>query len=357
VSLPSRRADLDGLATYSSVQPGPVPIVVRASSNEAPGPVDPAITAEIARAVSDGGRYPAIGGQELIDRLAVELGLPAAMIAVGDGSLSLLDRALLAHLRPGDEVVMAWRSYEAYPMSVQIAGGVAVQVALDANGGHDLEAMLASVTDRTRVIIVCNPNNPTGTVVPWPDLLAFLDRLSTDVLVVLDEAYTEYDDRPRDQGAELDSLADRGNVMVLRTFSKAHGLAGLRVGYLISSGAITAGVRSVLPPFPVSCAAVAAGIAALDHPDALRRRVQETRGQRETVTDLLAAHGLKIPGSRANFVWVPLAGRTMELAETCRAHGLGVRPFPGEGVRITVGDSRLPALLAEVLGEWDNPAR
>lgn len=357
MSLPSRRADLDGLAIYSSVQPGPVPIVVRASSNEAPGPVDKAIAAAVAAAVSDGGRYPAIGGQDMVDRLSSELELPACHIAVGDGSLSLLDRTLLAFLRPGDEVVMAWRSYEAYPMSVQIAGGVAVQVALDADGGHDLESMLAAVTDRTRVVIVCNPNNPTGTVVPWPDLVAFLDRLPTDVLVVIDEAYTEYDDRPRPEGAGLVDLVARGNVMVLRTFSKAYGLAGLRVGYLISSPAITAGIRSVLPPFPVSSAGVAAAIAALNGVDVLRRRVDETRRERAVTTYLLADHGLKVPVSRANFVWVPLADRALDFADLCGAHGLGVRPFAGEGVRITVGDPRLAVLLAGVLSEWDSPAR
>ncbi len=336
--------------------PGPVPIVVRASSNEAPGPVDPAIAAAVAAAVSDGGRYPTIGGQELINRLALSLGLPASHIAVGDGSLSLLDRTLLAFLRPSDEVVMAWRSYEAYPMSVQIAGGICVPVALDAHGGHDLDAMVHSVTDRTRVVIVCNPNNPTGTVVPWPDLLALLDRLPIDVLVVLDEAYTEYDDRARPEGAGLEALLARGNVMVLRTFSKAFGLAGLRVGYLISSPAITASVRSVLPPFPVSSAGVAAGIAALDHSDVMRRRVDDTRRERTTVTELLTSHGLKVPASRTNFVWVPLAARSTAFAELCRAHGLGVRPFAGEGVRVTVGDPRVAVLLSEVLAEWDVPS-
>ena len=330
-----------------------MPILVRASSNEAPGPLDPAIAASVAQSLVDAGRYPLLGGQDLIDRLADELDLPAATVAVGDGSLSLLDRTLWAFLQPGDEVVMAWRSYEAYPMSVQVAGGRPVQVPLDFEGRHDLAAMLSAVTERTRVVIVCNPNNPTGTTVEWARLVAFLDAIPKDILVVLDEAYTEYDDHSRDPRADLSALAARGNVLVLRTFSKAYGLAGLRVGYLVSSPDVVAAVRSVLAPFPVSIAGISAAIAALEHRDVMHRRVEHTRVQRDAIIHVLGEHGLRTPESRSNFVWLPLAERSRGFGALCLANGLAVRPFPGEGVRVTVGEPRLPDLLERILRSWD----
>ncbi|GAA4105412.1 aminotransferase class I/II-fold pyridoxal phosphate-dependent enzyme [Nocardioides kongjuensis] len=179
-------------------------------------------------------RYPLIGGADLSAALAASLGVPDAAVAVADGALPLLDRLLLAYLRPGDEVVMAWRSYEAYPLSVQVAGGRSVQVPLTDSGAHDLAAMAAAIGPSTRVAIVCNPNNPTGTVVPWSALSDFLDAVPPDVLVVLDEAYTEYDARSRPASMSVPELARRGNVVVLRTLLQgararrpARGLPGL----------------------------------------------------------------------------------------------------------------------------------
>ncbi|KAB2813279.1 aminotransferase class I/II-fold pyridoxal phosphate-dependent enzyme [Pimelobacter simplex] len=349
---PVPRPELTGLAAYSSVAPGPVPVRVRASSNEAPGGLaGPVLDAAVA-AVGGASRYPLIGGGDLAAALASSLGVAADAVAVADGALPLLDRLLLAYVRPGDEVVMAWRSYEAYPLSVQVAGGRPVGVPLTADGAHDLPAMAAAVGPATRIVLVCNPNNPTGTVVPWDALVSFVDALPRDVLVVLDEAYTEYDERPRPDDAALAALADRGNVVVLRTFSKAHGLAGLRAGYLVASSAVAGAVRAVLPPFPVSSVAVAAALASLAHPDVLADRVAGTRVERSRVHALLAARGLPALPSSANFVWLPLADRAAGFADLCRAHGLLVRPFAGEGVRITVGDPHLRAVLGEVLDVW-----
>jgi histidinol-phosphate aminotransferase len=349
---PVARPELAGLAAYSSVAAGPVTVRVRASSNEAPGGlVGPVLEAALA-AVAGGSRYPLIGGADLIGSLASSLGVAEASVAVADGALPLLDRVLMAYLRPGDEVVMAWRSYEAYPLSVQIAGGRSVRVPLTSAGAHDLAAMAAAVGPATRMVIVCNPNNPTGTVVGWPELVDFVDALPRDVLVVLDEAYTEYDDRPRPAAASLAALAERGNVVVLRTFSKAHGLAGLRAGYLVAAPPVAETVRSVLPPFPVSSVAVAAACASLAHPSVLASRVAATCEERSRVVALLAARGLTGPTSYANFVWLPLGERSLEFAELCREHGLLVRPFAGEGVRITVGEPDLRAVLAEVLAAW-----
>lgn len=349
---PLPRPELAGLAAYSSVAAGAVPVRVRASSNEAPGglvgPVLEAATAALAGST----RYPAIGGTELASAVAAALGIGTESVAVADGALSLLDRILLAYLRPGDEVVMAWRSYEAYPLSAQITGGRAVRVPL-VDGRHDLAAMAAAIGSATRVVLVCNPNNPTGTTVPWPDLLAFLDAVPRDVLVVLDEAYTEYDERPRPAEASLPALLARGNVVVLRTFSKAHGLAGLRAGCLLADPGVAATVRSVLPPFPVSTVAAAAAAASLAHPEVLAARVAATRDERARVVALLAAYGIECPASHANFVWLPLGDRSLDFAELCRSHGLLVRPFAGEGVRITVGEPELCSVLGEVLEASD----
>ncbi|UUW90758.1 histidinol-phosphate transaminase [Pimelobacter simplex] len=349
---PVPRPELAGLAAYSSVAPGPVPVRVRASSNEAPGGLAGPVRAAALAAVGGSSRYPLIGGSDLATALAGSLGVAAAEVAVGDGALPLLDRLLMAYLRPGDEVVMAWRSYEAYPLSVQVAGGRSVCVPLSPDGAHDLPAMAAAVGPATRIVLVCNPNNPTGTVVPWDALVSFVDALPPDVLVVLDEAYTEYDERPRPETAVLPALVARGNVVVLRTFSKAHGLAGLRAGYLVAAPAVAGAVRSVLPPFPVSTVAVAAALASLAHPEVLEERVFDTRVERERVRALLAARGTTVPASYANFVWLPLGDRAAPFAELCREHGLLVRPFAGEGVRITVGEPDLRAVLAEVLAAW-----
>jgi histidinol-phosphate aminotransferase len=335
------------------VVPGPVPVRVRASSNEAPGGLTGPVLEAALGAVGGATRYPLIGGGDLCSALAASLGVATEAVAVADGALPLLDRLLLAYLRPGDEVVMAWRSYEAYPLSVQVAGGRSVRVPLRADGSHDLPAMAAAIGAATRVVIVCNPNNPTGTVVAWSALSDFLDSVPPDVVVVLDEAYTEYDARSRPDEMAVRSLASRGNVVVLRTFSKAHGLAGLRAGYLVACEAVAGAVRSVLPPFPVSSVAVAAALASLAHPAVLAARVASTRDERARVTALLGGRAVVVPDSEANFVWLPLGDRALDFADLCRAHGLLVRPFAGDGVRITVGDPDLRAVLAEVLAAWE----
>ena len=347
-AAPSARPELAGLAAYSSVAPGPVPVRVRASSNEAPGGLTgPVLDAALA-AVSGATRYPLIGGADLAAAVAASLGVPDSSVAVADGALPLLDRLLLAYLRPGDEVVMAWRSYEAYPLSVQVAGGRSAPVPLRADGSHDLPGMAAAIGPATRVVIVCNPNNPTGTVVAWDALSDFLDAVPPDVLVVLDEAYTEYDAPSRPDAMSVPALAARGNVVVLRTFSKAHGLAGLRAGYLVSSAEVAGAVRSVLPPFPVSSVAVAAALASLAHPSVLASRVAATRDERARVTALLGGRGVVVPDSEANFVWLPLGDRSLAVADLGRAPGRLVRPFAGDG-----GDPDLGAVLAVVLAAWD----
>lgn len=351
MTAPVRRPDLVGLGAYSSVRPGRTPDVIRASSNEAPGLADPGQVETAARALRDAARYPAIGGTDLIDRLAVATGLPAGRIAVGDGSLTLLSMILLTFVRPGDEVVTAWRSYEAYPLTIRICHGLPSTVPLDPEGRHDLGAMRSAVGPATRVVLVCNPNNPTGTVQPWPRLLEFIDSVPPSVLVVLDEAYTEFAGA-RDAGAEPAALTDRPNVLVLRTFSKAHGLAGLRVGYLMGHEELVGAVRTVLPPFPVSTPAVAAACWSLDHPEDVARRVELVVHGRELLTTQLESHGLPWLPSAANFVWLPLGDEAAAFASACREHGVLVRLFDGEGVRVTVGHPDLRERLEPALATW-----
>lgn len=344
------REDLAGIPVYSSARPGAVPVRVRASSNEAPGPVPAPVVAAVLEAAERGTRYPAIAGQDLADAVAATHGVPPAQVVVGEGSLAVLERVLLAYVRPGESVVMAWRSYEAYPLSTRVAHGEARLVPLTPDGRHDLAAMAAAVDRTTRVVIVCNPNNPTGTVVPWPELEDFLDRLPDHVLAILDEAYLDFADDPG--RAIADRLAARANLVVLRTFSKAHALAGLRVGYAVASAPVAASLRAVSLPFPVSRPAVAAATCSLAHPAWVAQRVQTVRAERGRVSTLLTNHGLPVLPSQANFVWTPLAGRSAAFAELAAEHGVLLRPFADEGVRITVGESTLAPALEPVLTAW-----
>lgn len=354
-TAPAPRPDLAGLGTYSSARPGPVPVLVRASSNEAPGPAPEELVARASDALRDAGRYPVLGGRDLAEAVAGHHGVDPDRVAVADGALALLDRLLLGYVSPGDPVVMAWRSYEAYPLSTQVAGGRCVPVPLDATGTHDLDALLAAtLAERARVLVVCNPNNPTGTAVPWfgPCRLSdLLDAVPADTVVVLDQAYVEYAD-PDPAAPGLAALSDRDNVVVLRTFSKAHGMAGLRAGYAVGARTLVDVLRAVSPPFPVSTPAVAAALCSLEHPEWVAERVATARTERVLLRELLAAHGLPSLPSQTNFVWLPLGAAATDFAERCAAHGVLVRPFAGEGVRITVGDPRLRPALAPVLASW-----
>lgn len=350
-ALPRPRPDLEGLPVYSSVKPGAVPVRVRASSNEAAGPAPDALVEAIAHAVRSCARYPLIGGQDLIERLASSLGVADDQIAVGDGSLTLLDRLLIAFCDPGDEVVLAWRSYEAYPLSVRIAGARPVLVPL-VRGFHDLDAMSDAVGSRTKAVILCNPNNPTGTVVSFDSIRSFLSRVPSGVLVILDEAYIEFAD-DRSPGDSIAALAEFPNLVILRTFSKAHALAGFRVGYLASSAAVVAAVRAVLPPFPVSAPAVAAAMISLDHPEWLVERVAQTQVERARLAERLGWVGVPYLPSQSNFLWLPIGADATAFAALCLDHGVMVRPFEDEGVRITVGERDLIEALEPVLVAWN----
>ncbi|MPY84256.1 MAG: histidinol-phosphate transaminase [Actinophytocola sp.] len=330
----SPRADLDSLPTY--VPGRSLPGAVKLASNETPlGPL-PSVLDAIADAAKSVNRYPDMAAFALIERLAAKLGVRQDQVAIGCGSVMLCQQLIQAFCVPGDEVLFAWRSFEAYPIITQVVGARQVTVPLDDSHTHDLDAMAAAITPKTRVVFVCNPNNPTGTAVRRDALERFLAAVPGDVLIVLDEAYREYVTDP-DVPDGLGLLSGRDNVAVLRTFSKAYGLAGLRVGYLVANETVVAATRKVYVPFSVNSVAQAAALASLDAEEELLARCVELVAERERVCDGLRASGYDVPESQSNFVWLPLGERAADFAEHALESKLVVRPFVGDGVRVTVG--------------------
>jgi histidinol-phosphate aminotransferase len=335
---PRFRSVLDGFAPFKPGQrvTGPDGRAIKLSSNESPyGPL-PSVVDVIAAAFTEVNRYPDNGATELTGAIARRHGVPPEHVAVGCGSVGVAQQLLAATAEPGTEVIYAWRSFEAYPTLVKLSGASAVQVPL-AGQVHDLAAMAAAITSRTRLIFVCNPNNPTGTVVHRAELDKFCDQVPADCLVVLDEAYVEYVRDPAVPDG-LDVYRDRPNVAVLRTFSKAYGLAGLRVGYLIGHEPVAGAVRKTLLPFSVNAVAQAAAVASLAAEPELLARVGLVVAERTRVRDELLGQGWTVPPTEANFVWLPLGGDTMDFAAACARMGVSIRPFAGDGARISIGD-------------------
>jgi histidinol-phosphate aminotransferase len=349
---PRFRAVLDGFPAY---RPGRTPVSAtgeshKLSSNECPyGPLPSVleVIAEAARAVN---RYPDNGAVELTEAIAARFGVPAGHVAVGSGSVGVAQQLFEAVGEPGAEVIYAWRSFEAYPLLADLAGADSVRVPLR-NQAHDLTAMADAITDRTRMIFVCNPNNPTGTVVHEAKLTSFLDRVPQDCLVVLDEAYHEY---IRDAAVPdgIDLYLNRPNVAVLRTFSKAYGLAGLRIGFLIAQDNVAAAVRSTMVPFSVNRIGQAAAIASLAAEDELMERVELTVKERTRVREQLIADGWAAPLSEANFVWLRLGEDTLAFAAACEADGIAVRPFAGDGARVSIGDADANDAFLRLARAW-----
>jgi histidinol-phosphate aminotransferase len=257
-------------------------------------------------------------------------------IATGCGSVALCEHLARATCLPGDEILYSWRSFEAYPIIAATTGATSVRVPNNAGHGHDLAAMAAAVTDRTRMILACNPNNPTGTAIRKAELDRFLDAVPDDVLVVLDEAYREFVTDP-DVPDGLRVYGDRPNVVVLRTLSKAWGLAGLRVGFLVAQPEVAAAVRKVVTPFSTSAVAQAAALAALAQQEEVRRRCALVIAERDRLGEAVRKLGVDVPDSQANFIWLPLGERSAGFGAACESRGVIVRPFPGDGVRVTVG--------------------
>ncbi len=327
--------------------------VWKLSSNENPYPPLPSVLEAIATAAAEANRYPDMYASELVEALAEHAGVSREQVVVGNGSVAVLAHVLQAVVDAGDEVVFPWRSFEAYPIAVAVAGGTAVTVPVDAAGRLDLPAMAAAVTPRTRVVLVCTPNNPTGPVVHRDELERFVAAVPSDVLVVVDEAYLEFVRDPQaPDGVEV--MNRHENVVLLRTLSKAYGLAGLRVGYAVGSPRLVAGIRAVSTPFGVSHVAQRAAIASLQ-PAAqteLIARVEALVAERTRVVEGLAAQGWELPESHANFVWFPFGEATTARAAEASAAGLLVRPFAGDGIRVSIGEPEANDLLLEVAQHW-----
>lgn len=344
------RPDLDQLPSY--VPGRSAPGAIKLASNEVPyGPL-PGVVEAIAEAAANAHRYPDMGVVALRETLAQKYRVAVDRVATGCGSVALTEHLARVTCLPGDEILYSWRAFEAYPIIAAATGATSVRVPNDAGHGHDLAAMAAAVTDRTRMILVCNPNNPTGTAVRRDELAEFLAAVGEDVLVVLDEAYREFVTDP----AVPDGLAafgDRPNVVILRTLSKAWGLAGLRVGFLVAAPEVAATVRKVITPFSTSAVAQAAALAALAAPDEMRRRCDLVIAERSRVSEAIRKLVPDVPASQSNFVWLPLGERSVPFATACAAGGVLVRPFPNEGVRVTIGtpeeNDTLLALAADAL--------
>ncbi|MFI8995646.1 histidinol-phosphate transaminase [Streptomyces sp. NPDC053542] len=337
---PKLRAALDGVPTYKPGKPAAAggPVAYKLSSNENPYPPLPGVLETAVAAAGAFNRYPDMACTGLMAELSERFGVPVEHLATGTGSVGVAQQLIQATAGPGDEVIYAWRSFEAYPIITQISGATSVQVPLDENEVHDLDAMLAAVTERTRLIFVCNPNNPTGTVVRRAELERFLDAVPSDVLIVLDEAYREFI-RDADVPDGIELYRDRPNVCVLRTFSKAYGLAGLRVGFAVAHEPVAAALRKTAVPFGVSQLAQDAAVASLRSEGALLERVDALVAERTRVARTLTEQGWTVPESQANFVWLRLGERTVDFARACEQAGAVVRPFPGEGVRVSIGET------------------
>ena len=348
------RAALDALPAYAPGRPAkerPGLTAYKISSNENPYPPLPSVLDAVRDAATAMNRYPDMAVTALIEALAARLDVPAARISTGPGSVGVLDQLIRATCDDGDEVVFAWRSFEAYPILTTLAGARPVMVPLAAGARHDLDAMAAAVTDRTRLVLVCTPNNPTGTTVGADELDRFLDRVPEDVLVVLDEAYLEFVTAP-DAPDALALHRARANVVVLRTFSKAYGLAGLRVGYAVAHEPVAEALRKAALPFGVNSLAQVAARASLDATDELEVRVKELVAERERVVAALREQGWEVPDQEANFVWFDLGEDTPAFAVACEEAGLMVRPYATDGVRATVAEREANDRLVEVAGRF-----
>lgn len=345
--LPRIRPAIAALAPYrQGKQAGPD--AFKLSSNENPFDPLPSV-AEALQHTTPINRYPDATAGRLRARLGERYGVDADQVHVAAGSVSILHQLILATASVGDEVIYAWRSFEAYPSLPLVAGATGVQVPLTAGSRHDLEAMADAVTERTRAIILCTPNNPTGPIITGDEFATFVARVPGDVLIILDEAYAEF----VTASDAVDGLTGRlhekhPNVVVLRTFSKAYGLAGLRIGYAIGNVAVLNAARATGIPLSVTSAAENAAIASLDAEPELLERVAVIVERRTRLIEGLRAQGWDVPDSQANFVWLPTGERTDEIAAAFGENDLVVRAFPGDGIRISVGEEGSIARVLEV---------
>jgi histidinol-phosphate aminotransferase len=331
--------------------------LVKLASNETPWPPRPEVLEAVEAQLRNLNRYPDPEKSLLRRRISERTGVPVARVAVGNGSCEILLAAADAMLEPGAEVVYAWPSFSIYPHLAAMAGARAITVPLKDAGEHDLEAMAREVTVATRIVIVCNPNNPSATALPPAAIDAFTAELPRHVAVLLDEAYVEFSTL-QDPDESIDLLERHPNLVLLRTFSKVYGLCGLRAGYALGSEEFRLAVDRVRQPFSVNALAQAAASEALTHVDEVERRVEQTAIERLHVESELAERGLETTDSQANFSWVSLGDRDEdEVVQGLADRGVIVRAGKALGeegrLRVTYGtrreNDRFLAALDEVL--------
>jgi histidinol-phosphate aminotransferase len=315
--------------------------LVKLASNETPFSPHPAVMEAVEAQLRTLNRYPDPQKAALRRRIAERTGVPEGRVAVGNGSCELLLAAGEAMLEPGAEIVYAWPSFSIYPHIAAMSGARAITVPLNDAGEHDLEAMAREVTAATRMLIVCNPNNPSATALSPAAIDAFVAELPRHVAVLLDEAYIEFCTL-QDPDESLALLERHPNLVVLRTFSKVYGLCGLRVGYSLGAEAFRLAVDRVRQPFSVNALALAAATEALRHVDELERRVEQTVVERVHVESELAERGLETTDSQANFSWVSLGDRDEhEIVDGLAERGVIVRAGKALGeegrLRVTYG--------------------
>jgi histidinol-phosphate aminotransferase len=350
MSTPQPRANVAEIPPYVAGKPPtvrPGMTSYKLSSNENPYPPLPGVVEAVQAGVGAMNRYPDMGSSALYAALAESFDVPAGHLSVATGSVGLIYQLVQGFCDPGDEVVYAWRSFEAYPIAVAAAAATSVQVPVLADGRHDLDAMAAAVTDRTKIVLVCTPNNPTGPSVTQTELDAFLAKIPEHVLVVVDEAYVEFV-RMDDAVDGIATYRRHDNVVLTRTFSKAYGLAGFRVGYAVAPAPIAGALRAVSLPFGVSTIAQAAAIASLERTAELFERVDALVVERARVVAGLREVGWDVPEAQGNFVWFALGDRTAEFAAAADEAGIVVRPFGAEGARVSIGEDEANDRLISV---------
>jgi histidinol-phosphate aminotransferase len=329
--------------------------IAQLASNESPSPPHPKVIEAIAAAAGAMNRYPDPDATLLRQRIAERYDTDPARVAVGNGSCEILLAAAEALCEPGAEILYAWPAFSMYPYLPALTGAREIRVPLGYGDVHDLGAMAAEVTAATQLVLVCNPNNPTGTHVPAAEVAEFCAGLPAHVTVILDEAYVEFQTHD-DVDASVDLLADLPNLVVLRTFSKCYGLAGLRVGYALGSPKFRAAIDAVRQPFSVNALAQAAGAEAILHQDDVSKRVESTIAERLRVEEGLAALGLATAETHANFSWIDLGDADeAEIVAGLAQRQIAVRPGKPLGdpdhIRVSYGTAEENGRFLTALGE------
>ncbi|WP_369387516.1 histidinol-phosphate transaminase [Streptomyces sp. CG1] len=316
-----------------------IPVLHRLALNESPYPPLPSVREAMHRAVAQAHRYPPLHPDDLTERIAAWCRVTSDRVTVGNGSVGVALQLLQALVRPGDTVAYAWRTFDAYPLLAAMVGAEPLPVPLAPDGHQDLGALLAALDHRTRVVVLCNPHNPTGSLVTADALSAFLRQVPRHVTVLLDEAYMEFarDTNLPDSLALLDTYP---NLLVLRTFSKAHGLAALRVGYGLGASDLVERIRRQQLPFGINAVATAAVKASLRAESELRLRVDTVVAERERLRRELVSLGWRVHPGHANSVWLAAPDPIDEGAAALTDAGVQARHYPGEGLRLTVGNRK-----------------